>query len=311
MSSAVSKLIFEGERSNGGAFSLLDLTIEAFEIAFECHLEVILPTVELVGFLLESDGISLGDFSPDTFLKPVSLLFEHRVGLTATANSISVLKSNGEREVIASGFWRARGLALHPSGDVYLATETNAWDQGNSGLLVWVRPDRTVERVITGWDYPQFSAIGPDGRVYVTAARDDKLVSFDPDHVFSEVENDPDGIMIAVEKGQWSENPGGGTAVEIQVGRLTKNGSIQLDSGVKSVSMWVRIPADQVQLSLRKLDYHTPERPTPGIFELPKASAVIGTKAADRVHVIPLRGHIRCRWPMNYHTGRDAASRLQ
>jgi hypothetical protein len=59
-----------------------------------------------------------------------------------------------------------------------------------------------------------------------------------------------------------------------------------------------------LDVSREELPYHTLERPTPGMFELPVVSLdCVGATA--RATAIALRDHHRSRWPMDWATGRE------
>ena len=106
-------------------------------------------------------------------------------GTFLTQGAVWVRSTSGVISLVAGGFARARGLALQPNGDLYLATEANVWDNGSSGVLVKIAPSGSSTVVLQGLDYPQFPGIGTDGQVYLTLARDNKLVSYNPTNAFA------------------------------------------------------------------------------------------------------------------------------
>ena len=73
--------------------------------------------------------------------------------------------------VIAAGFRRCRGIALH-GNTLYVANEANAWDQGSSGAIHAIDVLTNVTRlVLPGLDYPQFPAVDPaTGSLFIPLA---------------------------------------------------------------------------------------------------------------------------------------------
>jgi hypothetical protein len=59
-------------------------------------------------------------------------------GVARAAGALRVKRAaGGAVETLATGIWRARGIALDAaSGDIFVVSEANAWDQGSSGS-VW------------------------------------------------------------------------------------------------------------------------------------------------------------------------------
>lgn len=227
-------------------------------------------------------------------------------GVMMKPGYVGVVRSGGTREIVASGFWRARGLALHPGGDLYLVTEANVWDQGNSGWIVRLDPKSGDQQVVlSGFDYPQFPSIGADGKLHVTMGRDNKLVFFDPEQSFTEGVIANAGLKVAVAGATWSDvKTVRAVGITIEIDKLVVEGYLNIHSGETDAGIWLEIPARLLNLSLEELPYHTPERPTPGIFELPAVTAT-SSSGVCKAFVIPKRNHTRCRWPMNYETGRE------
>lgn len=179
-----------------------------------------------------------------------------------------VRRPDGTVKTLARGFWRARGLALTPSGSLYLTTEANYYDHGNSGLLACIDPSTSkVTPVLQGLDYPQFPCATAKGRVFFVCNRDSWLVAYDPQYKPSRSQ-----IRIVIEGQGFAISPGG----------------------------WLRIPAQRLALNRKELytDRGDPEHPQPGIFALPSVSPG---------HAIALRGHGGQRFPMtNPGTAQEA-----
>ena len=219
-------------------------------------------------------------------------------GVALKPGYIGVVNPDGTYRVIADGFWRARGISVDFHGNIYLVTEANAWDQGNSGLIVRVKKGGEQEVLLSGIDYPEFPTIGKDGQLYVTLGRDNKLVSFNPQHRFNyQTTNSPD-FKMAVENAEWQITSGeAGIKIAIKADNLPISGFLDVESSTDEAAIWIDIPANRLNLSLEELPYHTPERPTPGIFELPKTE-VRSQSGRCSAFVIPRRNHTRCRCPI-------------
>ena len=133
-------------------------------------------------------------------------------------------------EVVASGFWRCRGMALghdvqHGGNYVlYVANEANAWDQPNSGAVQKIswsgHPDKPgfppcmpncaatpakLEVVEQGLDYPQFPVVA-DGRVFVPLALQNRLAMLDEstNWMRSEMSDPAKGVVVSTTGGSWS-----------------------------------------------------------------------------------------------------------
>jgi hypothetical protein len=153
---------------------------------------------------------------------------------------------------------------MHPNGKLYAVTEANAWDQGNSGLLVEIDPaKRTTKNLLTGIDYVQFPAVGPDGRVYVTAARDEKLVAYDPAHQFaSQAIAEPD-LALSVENATWRETAAQGAfPFGLTIDTVAVGGYLTFGQGASDASMWLKLPASRFSAVDAKQS-----SPGPGFFQ--------------------------------------------
>lgn len=213
---------------------------------------------------------------------------------------VKVRRPDGTITALASGFWRARGLALSGT-QLYLCTEANREDHGNSGQLVRIdTATGAQETLLDKLDYPQFPAADALGRIYFTLGRDNKLMLYDPASPFQIFTNPAPDVQRAVVRGGsiiWTPVDGG-TSFSIQSQSRTLQGYLHLDESAASMDGYLEVPANRFDLNPSPL-YNTfdCEHPSPGIFELPsvQAKCVFGT---INVQVLPLRCHEGQRWPM-------------
>ena len=217
-----------------------------------------------------------------------------------TAGVVKVRRPDGTISVLASGFWRARGLALSGT-QLYLCTEADREDHGNSGRLVRINTlTGAAETLIENLDYPQFPAADAEGRIYFTLGRDNKLMRYDPASPFQVVSSPaPDVQKASVRGGRITWTPAvDGTSCTIQSQNRTLQGFLHLDEGASTMDGYIEVPANKFDLSLDPL-YHTfdSEHPSPGIFELPSVEAKCAS-GTIKVEVLPLRRHQGQRWPM-------------
>jgi len=186
------------------------------------------------------------------------------------------LRAGETPQEIAAGFWQARGTCLTAQG-LYVTTESNRGDQGNSGLLALVDlSSGRVRPVLSGLDYPQFPCADAAGRVWLNLNRDSWLARFDP-------------------------RPGSRREVAVQalVGTARLQGRIP-ENAAGTASGWLRLPAERLNLRREELyrDRGDPEHPQPGLFAVPAVSATVdGLPAACQA--IALRGHVGKRYPMS------------
>lgn len=216
-------------------------------------------------------------------------------GVALQPGGVWVRETNGSITQVAGGLWRARGLAMHPNGKLYAVTEANAWDQGNSGLLVEIDPaKRTTKNLLAGIDYVQFPAVGPDGRIYVTAARDEKLVAYDPAQQFtSQAIAEPD-LQLSVENATWRETIAPAAfPLGLTIDSVVVDGYLTFGQGSSDASMWLKLPAS-------RFSTFAPNQssPGPGFFQTPTVT-VDWHYGDSRGFAVPLRDHVRCRWPMS------------
>jgi hypothetical protein len=224
-------------------------------------------------------------------------------GTELTEGTVWVREVSGAIRVIAGGLGRGRGLALHPSGDLFLAAEANVWDNGNSGMLVRIATNGTVTRVVTGIDYPQFPSVGADGKVYCTLARDNKLVSYDPQNSSAPQTVSKPGVALTAEGATWQETAGANYPIQLHLTNTnnpadTMNipGYLHVTPGASKVSMWWNVPVTNFNISLVQLT-NRGGNTNSGMFKLP-AATVDWAYGVVNVSVVPLREHKHCRWPM-------------
>jgi len=213
---------------------------------------------------------------------------------------VKVRRPDGTIHVLAGGFWRARGIALSGT-QLYLCTESNREDQGNSGLLVRIDTlTGAQETLIDKLDYPQFPAADAQGRISFTLGRDNKLMLYDPAAPFQVAPSAAPDVQRAIVRGghlTWAPFDGG-VSFSIQSKNRTLQGSLHLDKSASSMDGYIDVPANRFDLNTSAL-YITfdSEHPSPGIFELPTVQAKCASGTIT-VQVLPLRRHQGQRWPM-------------
>lgn len=215
-------------------------------------------------------------------------------GVALQPGGVWVRETNGSISQVAGGLWRARGLAFHPNGKLYAVTEANAWDQGNSGLLVEIDPaKKTTKNLLTGIDYAQFPAVGPDGRIYVTAARDEKLIAYDPAQQFTSQVIAERDLELSVENATWRETIAQAAfPLGLKVDSVAVDGFLTFGQGASDASMWLKVPASRFPA----VDPNQ-SSPGPGFFHTP--TVTVDWRYGDsQGFAVPLREHVRCRWPM-------------
>ena len=242
------------------------------------------------------------DVAPEGYSRPVA------------PGRVKVRRPDGTETVLATGFWRARGLAI--DGDtLFLCSESDREDHGNAGQLVQVDAQTgKTTIVLDGVDYPQFPAVGPTGIVFFTLARDNQLVSFDPTAPFRPAAPPAEkvqrtGLEKACVRGGsigW-EASAAGVPFSIRAQELSIAGHFQPAAGSARMEGWFEIPAERFQLNPNDLyPHHDAEHPGPGLFELPQVESTCGSGRLQ-VDVLPQRRHQGCRWPMQ-HVGTSEES---
>jgi sugar lactone lactonase YvrE len=263
--------------------------------------ELMTATVPVSGVAVGPDGSvylsEYGRFShvPEGYSRPES------PGL------VKVRRPDGTVSVLADGFWRARGIALH-GRHLYLCTEANREDQGNSGLLVRIDTGSgEQETIMERLDYPQFPATDARGHIFFTLGRDNKLMHVDPAAAFRMVTAPAPGVNTAAVRGgrvQW-ETPSDGIPFSLESQRLTIRGDLLPDKDAGSMDGYFDVPASHFTLSPRPLhETFDRDHPAPGVFELPSVRAECDSGAIS-VQVLPLRRHQGQRWPMRNVGTRD------
>ena len=223
-------------------------------------------------------------------------------GTFLTQGTVWVRATNGVISLVAGGFARARGVALHPDGSLYVITEANVWDNGNSGVLVKIATNGVATQVVKGIDYAQFPAIGTNGILYVTSARDNKLLAYDSAHNFSGQSNPKPGVTLIAEGATWQTGSGNYpiqlrlTNTASPANALNLTGYLQTAQGATQSKLWFNVPATNFTISLAQLT-NSAGNTNSGMFALPSASVGWNYGPAN-VQVIPLRTHQFCRWPM-------------
>ena len=242
------------------------------------------------------------DVAPEGYSRPVA------------PGRVKVRRPDGTETVLATGFWRARGLAI--DGDtLFLCSESDREDHGNAGQLVQVDAQTgKTTIVLDGVDYPQFPAVGPTGIVFFTLARDNQLVSFDPTAPFRPAAPPAEkvqrtGLEKACVRGGsigW-EASAAGVPFSIRAQELSIAGHFQPAAGSARMEGWFEIPAERFQLNPNDLyPHHDAEHPGPGLFELPQVESTCGSGRLQ-LDVLPQRRHQGCRWPMQ-HVGTSEES---
>lgn len=220
---------------------------------------------------------------------------EGQVKKRATDGTISTL--------VDSGIWRSRGIVIDSTNEnLYLCTEADQEDHGNSGLLVKIKiADSTKTNVLEGIDYPQFPSIDSDDNIYFSQTRDSWLSKFDPNSTTSVNDwSQNSNVKIGISGGQW--NLGGSSdKLKIKVGdTLTFSGSISSNQMGGSVHGWIRIP-ESFFPNLQKHELYEPcltaENPTPGVYELPKVTFTSETGSC-LISAVVVRQQTGQRWPM-------------
>ncbi|MEI8290630.1 MAG: hypothetical protein WCH99_14270 [Verrucomicrobiota bacterium] len=224
-------------------------------------------------------------------------------GTFLTQGTVWMRATNGTISLLAGGFARARGVALHPDGSLYVITEANVWDNGNSGELAKIATNGTVTQVVKGIDYAQFPGIGTNGILYVTSARDSKLLSYNPAQNFSSQSISQPSVTLIADGANWQAASGGNYPFQLHLTNtaspanvLNITGYLQTAQGAVQSKMWFNVPVTNFTISLAQLTNSAGNTNT-GMFALPFASVGWSYGPAN-VQVIPLRTHQLCRWPM-------------
>jgi len=220
-------------------------------------------------------------------------------GVALEPGSVHRRTPDGAVRQLASGFWRARGIALDAQGNVYVTSEANAWDQGSSGALFKISPQGEVTPAAVGLDYPQFPAVDAAGRVVFTVCRDNLVLAYAPQAEFavSQWPGQPE-IEVAVCGGTWGPDVDGegSSPLRLEVEELVLEGRVLPSRPDQAVSIWVRLPEKSLALGNEQIGY--PLTPgLPGLYALPEVESV----EASRLFTLPVRRHVRSRWPVHHN----------
>lgn len=237
-----------------------------------------LPTPQ--GVVVGSDG----SIYIDTYMS------QNSIGQPTAYGNVYVIRPGQQITVLATGFYRGRGMA-ELDGSLYLCTESNYYDNGNSGLIIQINETTgATTNVVTGLDYPEFAAAG-NGKFYTTLGRDDWLITYDPvtaaNYSNNTWPNASPTINYGAENGAWTDNGNGNLA-------FNTNGLILPGTrgDTAPVTGWIRIPASYFNISTQDLS------PCSGTFHLPQTLY----KTPDGtcfIAVLPLRQQTGTRWPQN------------
>lgn len=206
----------------------------------------------------------------------------------------------------AYGIWRGRGLSEDAAGRIYTIGEGNAWDQGNSSSLDRFDPATgTLTRVWSGLDYATYSAVGADGRIYMSLARDKYLVAYAPDLADDfavQTWGAPHSAKTVVAYGgSWTPTTAGAANLTLRIDNSTMYGTAAVGSGSSRVAGWVKVPSSDLPGVGKGVLSHPPAD-MPGMSDLPTVEATAATGTV-RTAVLPLRKHVRSRWPLlDLHT---------
>jgi len=258
-------------------------------------------TTELMSARPPVNGIAIG---PDSSVYVSEYAtFKHMAEGYSRPESPGVVKvrrPDGTINVLASGFWRARGIALS-GAQLYLCTEANREDHGNSGRLVRIDTlTGALKTLIDKLDYPQFPSADAQERIYFTLGRDNKLMLYDPASPFQITLSPAPDVQRAIVRGghiTWTPVDAG-TSFTIQTQSRTLQGFLHPDESAAFMDGYLDVLANRFDLNTSQL-YNTFDRehPSPGIFELPSVQATCASGTIT-VQVLPLRCHHGQRWPM-------------
>jgi len=217
--------------------------------------------------------------------------------------SIRKRKPNGTiSTLVNSGIWRSRGLVIDSANEfLYLCTEADQEDHGNSGLLAKIKiSDGTLTNELEGIDYPQFPSLGLDGNIYFTLTRENWLAMYNP-NVTTSISNWSENadVKIGLSEGEWTSG-GDSNNLTIKVGNtLTLTGNISASETDGTVHGWIRIPENLLSVDTSELysPCYPSEHPTPGIFKLPEITYT-SDSGSCLISSIVVRGHVGQRWPM-------------
>jgi hypothetical protein len=220
-------------------------------------------------------------------------------------------KPGGEITTLADGLGRCRGLGFDAAGNLYVTTEANEKDHGNSGTLGMVSPDGKYNTVLDGLDYPQFISVFPDGDVLIPFARENFLGRYQPKMKMAPLASTYPGVEI------YGNHIASGTSsvadtkltIEFPEFQRTFDFSVAISDPQPPTGGWLKIPIKALNLPPELLKKYTveptypaPNIPGPGFFEIPPVKCSIGGKPCA-ASILVRREHVGWRWPMTYPGG--------
>lgn len=238
-------------------------------------------------------------------------------GTPVVQGQVSLAARGEEPKKALLKVWRARGLALLSSGQLAVLSEADQYDRGNSAAFRVLDYEGRVSVRIDGFDYPQFTALDPQGNVLTTAPRDRVVLRFLTSATSAGeerlVELGGGFTAFAAVHGSFVDGP----AAEDQEIRIVggKSGpvvcSMRPDKEGR-VAGWVRISAEEFpDLSRQEMKYPDVQTHifTPGVFEVPELRVETGDGQRLSHRVLAQRSHTGKRWPMtNVGEGDESAA---
>jgi hypothetical protein len=238
-------------------------------------------------------------------------------GTPVVQGQVSLAARGEEPKKALVKVWRARGLALLSPGQLAVLSEADQYDRGNSASFLVFDYEGQVSLRVDGFDYPQFTALDPQGNVLTTAPRDRVVLRFLTSATSAGeerlVELGGGFTAFAAVHGSFADRPG----AEDQEIRILggKSGpvvcSMRPDEKGR-VAGWVRIsPEEFPDLSRQEMKYPDVQTHifTPGVFEVPELRVETGDGQRLSHRVLAQRSHTGKRWPMtNVGDGDESAA---
>jgi len=210
--------------------------------------------------------------------------------------------------VVADLRGRGRGIGFDASGSLYVVTEANALDQGNTGALGKVGADGKFEVLVSGIDYPQFLAVAGDGGCVVPMARETVIGLISPNLRMNPLASANPAVSIVgsnLTSGAFAATDMTLTLEFPELGRRFSF-SVQDASNEAPTYGWatfalanLSMTDSQMKSFTTEFAYPTPTVPGPGFYRSPTVLCRIGSKPCV-AHVLPGRTQTRARWPMWY-----------
>ena len=146
----------------------------------------------------------------------------------------------------AARFNLPQGLALSPSGDLYIA------DTGN-GAIRKMTPSGVVTTVATGLVSPKYLAYAPSGNIYVSDTSNNLIKKIEPNgnvSIYASVTN-PNGLAVGANETLYvAQYPSGGFATIIPPGTVVSSGGqpalyvVPISLAYDGVDLWFLSPRD-------------------------------------------------------------------